>query len=248
MSIMGDNAKLLNQSKNFVNSILENDYSKAFKYLSEDYQNEFFMQPLVFKYTLMCEKNVLFSTSNEKSMVQENDQIESDDILNDVLKITQKEKKICYIKRKFPFLPWSRGERIHTTFAIPLEIPNKLIYFLVELFNRYTDQIRSQFVENEIVLVKVEGEWKISELVVSKKMIGNIFLDKNYSSNAANFTDIDLNLKELEEIALHLEKNKVALINLQAFYDIILKKGNGIVNYLNSIKDKSLGDVNGSRN
>jgi hypothetical protein len=244
MSIMGENAKISNKSKNFINSFLGNDYPTAFNMLTKKYQSEFFDQPLIFKYSLLSMKDsVFFTVNNEIDQSEDNKDI-SEELLDNVIDLNPKEKKFCFVERKFPFLPWSRGETIETTFAVSENMSDQkkmfgqIENFLEQLFNHYSKEIISQFEENKIVLVQEKGEWKISNLIANNVRIGNIFQNENYQIGTNELIDTGLKLEELEEIAKQLEKNKISPKNLNAFYEIIIKKGQIILDYLKAVENK----------
>lgn len=238
MAIIGENTKILTQSKDFLRSMIEFDHTHAFEMLTKEYKKEFFDQSLIFFYAVLSTKDFSSVIYSDKKVQPHNNSTAETGVLDDIVDLNSIEKKLFYVKRGFPFFPWERSKNLKTFFALPSKPPNRIVQFLVQLFSLYPVSLMDQFKNHNFILEKEGRIWKISDILINNKRIENVFLRKDYPSLAKDFSSDLMELEELSKVAFELKKNKVDEINIHAFYQIILLKSNKMKDYIQSIEKK----------
>ncbi|MBU1625897.1 hypothetical protein KKB18_00855 [bacterium] len=238
MGITGENAKILAKSKDFLKTLLEHNHIKAFEMLTKEYQKEFFNEPMIFFYAIQSSKDLcsaIYSVNKDKPEMNSSS---DSGVLDGVVDLDTKGKKLFFIKRGFPYFPWQRGNSLYTFFTIPSETQKRFEQFFVQLFNLYSDTLLEQF-KNHIIILEKEGNmWKISNIIINDKKVDNIFLRKDYPDLSKDFTFDYMELEDQKVIAEKLEENKVDKKNIEAFYQIILKNSSQLRDYIDSIEKK----------
>lgn len=242
MAILGENMKITTAGRDFIQSIVNKNFSEAFDDLSEKYKKEFFYEPEIFKLSILSlsdlSKNMTL-TKQQNAMVSS---INRSKGFIDFFKSNNDTKSIYYIRREFPPLPWERGETLQVSFALPNEPIGKVKTFLNQFLNHYPIEAEKMLDENKIILQKDVDGWNVSSLIMNSINITNIFLDDNHQFLSADkIQNLDLNLDELKIIVEKLKKNNVSKIKLLSFYKILLSESSRFREYLEFIEKQITG-------
>jgi len=242
MGILGENAKILDVSEDFLKLLLENRYAEAYELLAKEYQDEFFGQPLVFCYTLSVLKKMNISSLKNGGFESKKGAADSDFMVTDLIELSSAKKRMAFVQRAFPFFPWAKGEYIETHFAIPPERINRFKHYIVQILNIYPEELLSQFEVNRIVLTREGSHWKITGIYIDGQRVGNVFLDDDYYVYARDVPTDDYELADLIKIAEHLERNRIDEKNLKAFYKVISKRAGTFKSIIEDIESIELNE------
>jgi len=223
MGILGENAKVVNQSKGFIEHLINNDYSEAFKLMSEDYQREFFDEPLIFKITLIL-LNEKFDSLKFDCDVELKSSNQEGDLINHMIDMNSEKKKMAFIKKGFSLFPWQRESELLTNFAIPGKPLNRFNYFFKNFVGLYCEDILSQFEKNSVNLEKDENHWKISNFKINNVTILNLFMQEDFWDSAKSFSPDELKFEELIKLTEILREKKVDNRIIAFSYDLIKAK------------------------
>jgi hypothetical protein len=218
-SIVGENDKIINESKSFIYAIYDNKFNQAFDYLCKSYKDEFFDNPLIFRFSL---NNFMrrFGAEPKKEEVDLTD----NNVIDKVINIGSLDRKSVYIKRDFPFFPWSRSEKLMTSFASASESDNKYKILMIDFLKLYSDKNYFEFENNKIKLQIEIDQWKVESLILNSENVVNIFKQDSLTSLFEKVSVDEYSLDELKEILMTLKDHNVQKEHITSFCKFILSK------------------------